>query len=82
MRAGSRYRRAAEAGRQGLALHQIWALRGGALVCPPVERREGGDGEEGQSGRSRGLGESQGKTFWDRPLPRPWPLPHLTPAFL
>lgn len=47
-RRGSRSGRAADTGCSGLALHQIWAQRGDTALCPPVERRERCEGQEGQ----------------------------------
>lgn len=58
-RAGSRSGRAADTGCSGLALHQIWAHRGDTAVCPPVERRERCEGQEGQ--------KVAGPGAWDLP---------------
>lgn len=70
MREGCRYRRAAEAGRPGLALHQIWARRGGAAVWPSCGAR--GRRRRGTKWQVQGPGSaSQGKTFWGQVIVSP-----------
>ncbi|CAI9172813.1 unnamed protein product [Rangifer tarandus platyrhynchus] len=65
MREGCRYGRAAEAGRPGLALHQIWARRGGAAAWPSCGARRRRLRRRGTKWPVQGPGrEYQGKTFW------------------